>query len=76
LECFSPFRIIVEEKDVLAPKNGNAYALFSQTNNDPELVLKELSEYIEIKDNAALQTFFNQEAERVRKERTPYQYAK
>ncbi len=70
------YRIIVEEKDVLAPKNGNAYALFSQTNNDPELVLKELSEYVEIKDNAALQTFFNQEAERVRKERTPYQYAK
>lgn len=66
------FKIIVEGKDVTSEKKGNIYKFFTETGKDPEIGLKELSKFEEIKDDVKLQEFFWGEVERVRTERTQY----
>lgn len=65
------YRIVVEGKDITADKDGNAYRTLEATGRTVDESLKELSELAEIRDNVALQEFFQQEVNRVKEERTP-----
>lgn len=66
------YKVVIENKDVIAPKNGVAYALLSDTGNSIDSCLKDLSEVEEIKDSVDMQVFFREETDRVKTERTPY----
>lgn len=68
------YRIVVDGKDITAEKQGTAYKTLEATGKTVDECLVELSNFAEIKDDTAFQEFFQTEANRVKKERTPYEY--